>query len=235
MSGFVTHDDDGIAPPLSGPRRTRKRVGGAQFIDGARTVVHFLQIQGGAHPYRAILKIGVEQGRRPLATDAQSLLSRSLNLREAAEFFRITVPPDCMTEIEASLQRELANMEPFADGLHAVSLLQDAGISVGICSNLAQPYASAVERLYPSVHLHAFSFEAGAIKPDNEIYAYASRILKAEHPQQISMVGDSPRCDRDGALAYGMHGYWLCRNGLGDYSSLLDFAVAILKSLLQGK
>lgn len=43
MSRFVTHDDDGIAPPLSGPRRIRKRAGGAQSIAGGRTVVHFLQ------------------------------------------------------------------------------------------------------------------------------------------------------------------------------------------------
>lgn len=189
-----------------------------------------IKIQGGTHPYRAILKIGMEQGRRPLASDAESLLTRSLNLRQAAEFFRITVHPDRIEQIEAALQTELASIKPFKDGLDAVSMLQAEGISVGICSNLAQPYASAVERLYPSVRLHAFSFKAGAVKPSAEIYAYASRIMNVENPQQISMIGDSVRCDRDGARMYGMRGYWLCREGRGDYSSLLDFADAILNT-----
>lgn len=189
-----------------------------------------IKIRGGVHPYRKIMRIGMEQGRKPSPTDAESLLSTPLNLIEAANHFGIKVPQTVMADLEACLQEELDCLEAYEDGLKAVSMLQAEGVPVGICSNLAKPYASAVERLYPSVLMRAYSFEAGAIKPSPEMFGYASAVMGAKFPGDIAVIGDSPRCDRDGARAYGMEGYLLCRVGRGDYCSLVDFAHDIISA-----
>lgn len=200
----------------------------AVLFDAFGTLV---KIQGGAHPYRKIMRLGLEQGRRPSPTDAEALLSKPLDLITAAHHFGITVPGTMMAGLEDALQRELNSMEAHQDGIEAVSMLQAAGVPVGICSNLAKPYAAAVERLYPSIMLRAYSFEAGAIKPSPRMFAYAIGVMRVGSPAEIAMIGDSARCDRDGACEYGMQGYLLCRAGKGDYGSLVDFA----RDLIAGK
>lgn len=189
-----------------------------------------IKIQNGTHPYRRILRAGIEQGRRPKPKDAEILLSLPLDLQEAADFFGIAVPPPRMAEIQAALDFELEAMEPHSDGLEAVRMLQNSGIPVGICSNLAKPYAGAIERLYPSVRLKAYSFEAGVIKPAPEMYKHARKVMNAGSVQDITMIGDSCSCDREGPRKFGMNGYWLRRDGFGDYASLIEFAEDILRS-----
>lgn len=211
--------------PFNQPRFNKIMKATTVLFDAFGTLI---KIQGGAHPYRQIIRIGMEQGRRPSPADAATLLSMPLGLIEAAYHFGITVPHLVMADLEASLQKELDSLEAYEDGLKAVSMLQAAGVPVGICSNLAKPYASAVERLYPSVRMHAYSFEAGAIKPSPEMFDYASEVMGAESPSNVALIGDSLRCDRDGARAYGMEGYLLCRVGRGDYHSLVEFAHDII-------
>jgi FMN phosphatase YigB (HAD superfamily) len=133
-----------------------------------------------------------------------------------------------MNCLEDALQQELDSIKAYQDGIDAVSLLQAAGVPVGICSNLAKPYAAAVERLYPSIMLRAYSFEAGAVKPSPRMFAYATAVMGAKLPGEIALIGDSARCDRDGACEYGMEGYLLCRAGKGNYSSLVDFARGVI-------
>ena len=50
----------------------------------------------------------MEQGRRPRAEDAENILSLALDLREASDFFGITVSAQRMTEIQGALDAELA-------------------------------------------------------------------------------------------------------------------------------
>lgn len=186
-----------------------------------------LKIGEGTHPYRKILKLGREQGRRPNSKDAEALLSMSLGLRQAAEYFGIRVDPRSMDQLESDLERELAGIEAYDDGISAVETLQAAGIKVAVCSNLAQPYASAIERLYPSLDGHAYSFAVGVTKPSAEIYRQALKSISAV-PADAWMIGDSQRCDCDGPTAYGIRGFCLGRNGDRGYASLDLFAEAML-------
>lgn len=198
----------------------------AAIFDAFGTLV---KIGGGTHPYRKIFKLGIEQGRRPQLTDAECLLTLPLDLREAADFFGIQVDRQVMAEVERDLATELAEIQAFPDGLSAVQMLQDAGVKVVACSNLAKPYAAAIERLYPGLDGYSYSFNVGAIKPSFEIYQHALQLVSVS-PAEAWMIGDSKRCDCEGPTAFGMHGFWLDRQGDSTYTSLHQFAKAILST-----
>lgn len=108
-----------------------------------------IKISKGSSPYRKILKIGIEQGRRPQPSDGERVLSSSMDLGEAADFFGIYVDPSVMNSLEADLNYELADIQAYPDALRAVRQLQDVGVKTVVCSNLAKPYAAVIERLYP--------------------------------------------------------------------------------------
>lgn len=188
-----------------------------------------LKISDGTHPYRKILKLGIEQGRRPRVSDAQDLLSIPMDLRQAAEYFGVKVEPWLMSQLESDLERELAGIEAYSDGIAVVEALQVAGLKVAVCSNLAQPYASAIERLYPSLNGYVYSFAVGAIKPSPEIYRQALQSVFAA-PADAWMIGDSQLCDCDAPTAYGIRGFYLDRKGGRGYPTLNLFAEAILSA-----
>jgi HAD superfamily hydrolase (TIGR01549 family) len=188
-----------------------------------------VKISTGVHPYRTILKLGIEQGRRPRSNDVIDLLCTSLNLKEAANFFGIEVEPSLMSRLEADLTKEVANIEAFADGISAVAALQSAGVQVAVCSNLAKPYAAAVERLYPNLDGYSYSFSVGAAKPSPEIYKHVTSLISAPL-QEVWMVGDSRLCDCDGPTRFGMRGFHLDRSGSGTISTLTQFANEVLKA-----
>lgn len=198
----------------------------AAIFDAFGTLV---KIGEGTHPYRKILKLGIEQGRRPQSTDAECLLTLPLDLREAADFFGIQVDRQVMAEIECDLAAELAEIQAFPDGLSAVQMLQDAGVKVVVCSNLAKPYAAAIERLYPGLDGYSYSFDVGAVKPSLEIYRHAVQLVSVS-PADAWMIGDSKRCDCEGPTAFGMHGFWLDRQGNSTHTSLHQFTKAILST-----
>ncbi|MEI4522069.1 HAD family hydrolase [Pseudomonas sp. CCNWLW23] len=190
-----------------------------------------IQISKGSSPYRKILKIGIEQGRRPQPHDAECILSLPMDLRQAADFFGISVDPSVMVCLESDLGRELADIQAYPDGIHAVRMLQDAGVRVAVCSNLAKPYAAAIERLYPALDGYSYSFEVGAVKPYFKIYSHAIRAVSAS-PAEVWMIGDSKECDCDGPTAFGMRGFWLDRQGRSPHSSLDQFAENVLGGCL---
>lgn len=186
-----------------------------------------IKISRGSSPYRKILKIGIEQGRRPQPRDAECILSLPMDLRQAANFFGISIDPSVMVRLESDLTRELADIQPYPDGIHAVRLLQDAGVKVAVCSNLAKPYAAAIERLYPMLDGYSYSFQVGAVKPSFKIYNHAIHTVAAS-PAEVWMIGDSKECDCDGPTAFGMRGFWLDRQGRSLHSSLYQFAEGVL-------
>jgi FMN phosphatase YigB (HAD superfamily) len=188
-----------------------------------------LKISEGTHPYRKILRLGIEQGRRPDSGDAVALLSIPMDLRQAANYFGIKVEPRFMSRLESELERELAGIEAFGDGIAAVKALQAAGLKIAVCSNLAQPYASAIERLYPSLDGYVYSFAVGAVKPSAEIYQQVLQSVSAISTDTW-MIGDSKRCDCDGPAAYGIKGFYLDRDGNHGYTTLDLFADAILSA-----
>lgn len=200
------------------------------LFDAFGTLLH---IPAPSHPYRRLLQEGLRHGRRPRADDVRTVMTRPLDLAQAADCLGIDIQPERLAQIQADLDAELARIEAFADGVAAVQLLQQAGVRVAVCSNLAAPYAQAVRRLYPGLDGYGFSFELGAMKPEPAIYQAACAQLQAEQTQrQVFMVGDSPKCDRDGPRALGMEGFLLARTGAGDFPDLMAFADSVLKNAL---
>lgn len=182
-----------------------------------------VQIGEGTHPYRQLLKIGRKNGRRPMPSDIYRIMNSPLVLAKAAKAFGITTNAAELLAIEADLARELASIKAYEDGLYAVQKLLDAGIKVGICSNLGMPYVEPVKRLYPGLS-YSMSCEVGDMKPSLRIYQHACDQLGLQN-FEVAMIGDSLRCDKQGPDVFGLQGYFLDRNaGLGDYSNLRDFA-----------
>lgn len=192
-----------------------------------------LKIHEGSHPYRQILMHGITQGRRPKPDDAIVLMTNPWGLEEAAHHLGIVVDPLVLKDIQEQLDTELLSITAFQDGLQAAAMLKDAGFKVAVCSNLAKPYAAAIERLYPDLDAYSYSFEVGAVKPDAKIYQDACRKLGVV-PSMVDMVGDSQRCDRAGPCEFGMRGWYLERgveSSLQDLASFAKMLIARQKSV----
>ena len=188
-----------------------------------------LKIHEGRHPYRRLIKAGMAQGRRPQADDARRIMTQPWGLRETAQAFGIELSGALLGELEELLAAEVASIEPFPDALEAVELLQSAGLAVAVCSNLAMPYAPAIQRHFPTLEVSVLSFKVGAVKPDPDIYAACCARLETP-PGNVLMVGDSRLCDCVGPEAIGIRGHHLDRsNGQGDWQDLVQFARQVLQ------
>lgn len=187
-----------------------------------------LKILNGRHPYLKLLKLGQTKGRRPRPDDAQVLLREPLSFAEAADRLGIDVTSEELLPLQEMLSEEVAAIQPYSDGLEAVSLLIQRGIRVAICSNLAYPYREAIFNNYPSIDTYVLSCDVGLIKPSAEIYHNACEALQVL-PSRAWMIGDSLRCDKEGPQAIGIKGFHLNRDGnIGDCNDLMCFARSIL-------
>jgi HAD superfamily hydrolase (TIGR01549 family) len=189
-----------------------------------------LQIKGGSHPFRRLLQEGIQQGRRPQPDDAHVLMTNPLSLEGAARHFGIKISAQELQCLEDDLAKEVDGVEAFEDALLAVQALQEAGIKVGVCSNLAMPYAAAIERLFPALDAFTYSFAIGALKPDRLIYEDICQKLGTK-PDHTYMIGDSKRCDRDGPRVVGINSHHLSRDEALDFNDLQNFAEFVLHSV----
>lgn len=195
-----------------------------------------LDIKHRTHPYRMLLRDGARQGRTPRSEDLRSLMTWNCSISESADRLGVRVSAERMEVIQAALADELESLVPFADGLEAVEMLRGAGVCVGICSNLSAAYGAGVKRLLSAADAFALSYEIGAIKPEPLInQAMGDSLGVQTHryvlpgPPSILMIGDSPRCDRDGPRTLGISGHLLTRGG-GGIENLVQFAELVLQS-----
>ncbi|WP_017901515.1 HAD family hydrolase [Pseudomonas asplenii] len=195
-----------------------------------------LDIKNRTHPYRMLLREGARQGRAPRAEDIRSLMTWNCSIGEAAEQLGIRISAERMEVIQAALADELESLVPFADGFEAVEMFRDAGVRVGICSNLTAAYGTGVKRLLSAADAFALSYEIGALKPEPLIYQAMCDSLGVQTHRyvlpgapSILMIGDSPRCDRDGPRTLGISGHLLTR-GRGGIENLVQFAELVLQS-----
>ncbi|SDG12925.1 HAD family hydrolase [Phytopseudomonas seleniipraecipitans] len=193
-----------------------------------------IRIEERRNPYLQLLRYGREQGLSPSSKHLHMLMTRDLGWGEAADRLGVRANYVKLREIAQLLQQELESMTLYPDALEAISMLREAGIKVGLCSNLASEYGPAVRELLPGLDACGFSYEIGAMKPNPVIYHSVCRDLGVQPGQQlggarVAMIGDSIRCDRDGARAAGLAGFHLSRSGKGDFSNLIDFAECILE------
>ncbi|UFH49594.1 HAD family hydrolase [Pseudomonas sp. KNUC1026] len=193
-----------------------------------------IRIEDRRNPYLQLLKYGRSQGVSPCAEHLQLLMTRELDWREAAEALGIRAGYVKLYGLARQLQEELSSITLYPDASDALELLQGAGIRIALCSNLASGYGPAVRALLPGLDAYGFSYEVGVVKSNPIIYQSVCRDLGVQSGQQmwgdrVYMVGDSIRCDRDGARAAGIAGFHLSRTGRGDFSNLAKFAEWVLK------
>jgi HAD superfamily hydrolase (TIGR01549 family) len=127
-------------------------------------------------------------------------LTEDLSLRELAR--NLNLPP-ITKETEESLKVELSHISLFDDVKETIDTLRADGISVGLCSNLAQAYGARVRNLLPMIENIVFSFEAGCLKPEPAIYKAVCDLVSLP-PEAILFIGDTPKADVDGPRAFGM-------------------------------
>ncbi|MFC4726789.1 HAD family hydrolase [Coralloluteibacterium thermophilus] len=167
------------------------------------------------HPYRGLLRALARTGRAPQREDRRLLMSRPLDLAQAAEALGGGCPDTELARLQAELDGELASIRLFPDAAPTLHRLRAAGLRIGLCSNLSLPYAAPVQRLLPvAVDASLWSFEVGALKPEPAIFDAACRAL-AVPPEDVLMVGDTLAADWHGPRAAGMRALHLVRHGVG--------------------
>lgn len=172
-------------------------------------------------PYRNLMHWCRENGRRPAADDASTLMSRPLSLAGAAAAFNMTPPVELLASWEHDLQRELGSVKLYPDSIPVLTQLRAKGYRIGLCSNLAAPYGPPVKELLPPLDAYAWSYEAGAVKPDPAIYQYLLKHLGCS-AGDVLFVGDTPSADVDGPMAFGMAARLIDRKAGQTLLSLLD-------------
>lgn len=121
------------------------------------------------------------------------------------------LPDQVIAEVHSRIATEIASLKAYDDALPALHALKRAGLKIALCSNLLEPYAPAIISALPHAWDAAvWSFEAGALKPDPQIFAQLCRSLACD-PHEILFVGDDLEQDYLGALAGGLQSLWLRR------------------------
>ncbi|MGY0799607.1 HAD family hydrolase [Lysobacter sp. A286] len=80
-----------------------------------------------------------------------------------------------------------------------------------MCSNAAHAYATRLRELLPDLDAYALSCEVGECKPAPAMYHAVIQSLSAQ-PRHALFIGDSPRADLEGPLAFGMKAALLDRS-----------------------
>lgn len=187
------------------------------------------------NPYRDLIREGRRQGVALTSMTTHIVMTSNLSLDEIASKLGISLTSAKRAKLIHALEMELSSIEPYPDALEAISMLQSAGVKVGICSNLASPYGPVVRNLFRTIDGHAFSFELGIMKPDPDIYNAICLQMDvvpghcfSEKTGRVLMIGDSPRCDRDGPRAVGILGFHLDRSNQCNIHDLVQFAELVL-------
>jgi FMN phosphatase YigB (HAD superfamily) len=162
-------------------------------------------------PFKLLLRYAQKMGREPQPDDAATIMTCPGGLIEAANRLGVQLPATVLQRLEAGLLAELSSVTLFDDVNATLAGLKDRGLKVGLCSNLAEPYAAPILRLL-SIQLdcYAWSFSVGAIKPSLAIYEYVLRQVDCS-PEQVLFIGDTPNADFYGPKRAGMQSRLLDR------------------------
>lgn len=162
------------------------------------------QITDRRYAFKKLLRYGQQMGRTPRPDDAATIMTHRGGLLEAAQRLGILLPAAVYQELETDLMAELSSVTLFDDVNTTLTELKSRGLRIGLCSNLAEPYAAPLLRqLSVPFDCYAWSFSVGAIKPSPAIYGYVVEQLDCP-PGQVLFVGDTPDADRDGPQQIGM-------------------------------
>ena len=155
-------------------------------------------------------------GRMPVSREefARIVMTTPLNLSGAARQFCPWVEGKILRELEDDVAIETASIRLFPESADVLRKLKDRGLKIGICSNLAIPYAESYARLLPiEPDSLSWSFEVGAIKPDPRIYEHACQQL-GYFGASVLMIGDRDIEDYVGPKRVGLRAIPLRRQPL---------------------
>jgi len=165
--------------------------------------------------------VEIHDKRRPyvrLAKAAAQPLARSpmcepIDLDAMAHLCGLTLDASKMDILHADLQAELSSTKPYPEAQEVLEELKRLGLRTAVASNLALPYARPIQdELGHLLDISCMSFEVGFVKPDAGFYAELCRRLNLL-PQEVLMIGDTWRCDYEGATVAGLHAIHLDRRG----------------------
>ncbi len=162
-------------------------------------------------PFRKLVRLLHEAGRPRQRDDGIRAMSSAIDLRQAARLFGGMISEDSLNALEVELREELESITLFPDAAPTLLALKARGIKVALCSNLAAPYGPPVLDLLPfQPDFCAWSYDAGAVKPQPGIYQYLCEGIACQ-PDEVLMIGDTIEADMIGPRKFGMHGYHLDR------------------------
>jgi len=159
-------------------------------------------------------------------TTVPSPMTENVGLRDA--LLKGGVEVGAADDIERDAHREAASAQPIEGVRDALRRLERIGMPFVIASNLSREYAEPISRHFPGVEA-VLSFETGAAKPDAAMYDAVKAHLPARG--RLLMIGDSRRCDYDGAIAQGFDAVLItprsmqdvrCACGVADVIAALD-------------
>lgn len=163
-------------------------------------------------PFRKLVRLLHEAGRQRQRDDGIRAMSNAIDLRQAASLFGGRISEEDLNALEAELREEIHSITLFDDAAPTLLALRARGIKVALCSNLAAPYGPPVLDLLPiQPDFCAWSYEAGAVKPQPEIYRYLCEGIACQ-PDEVLMIGDTIEADMVGPRKFGIHGYHLDRH-----------------------
>lgn len=179
-------------------------------FDAFGTLVHIGQPR---RPYRQLLQIAAAAARTPRSEVARAVMTRDLDLAGVTEWLGLDLSPSQFSELKVDLDFELDTITLFPDVCSVLEALHARGVKVGLCSNLATPYAAPIQALLPGAFDSCvWSFEVGALKPEPAIFQAVCRTLELP-PAAILFVGDTYEADVAGPRAFGMKALHLARDG----------------------
>jgi HAD superfamily hydrolase (TIGR01549 family) len=165
-----------------------------------------VEIHDKRRPYARLAKAAAQ----PLA---RSPMCEPIDLDAMAHLCGLTLDASEMDILYADLQAELTSTQPYPEAREVLEELKRLGLRTAVASNLALPYARPIEaQLGALLDVSCMSFEVGFVKPDGGFYAALCRRLQLP-PQEVLMIGDTWRCDYEGATAAGLHAVHLDRQG----------------------
>ncbi|WP_122754753.1 HAD family hydrolase [Pseudomonas viridiflava] len=204
----------------------------AVLFDAFGTIV---RIRRRTNPYLQLMREGRRQGLSITSESTHFAMTANLSFAGVADHLGISLSASKRIELTDGLEKELSSIEPYPDAVRAIAELQDSDILIAVCSNLAKPYGPVIKGLFPNIEHHGFSFELGVTKPDPHIYRFICGQMGVDpgycfDPEkgQVLMIGDSPKCDRDGPRAVGIMGHLLQRVGQGRITDLNQFVQLVL-------
>ena len=176
-----------------------------------------VEIHDKRRPYARLAKAAAQ----PLA---RSPMCEPIDLDAMARLCGLTLDARDMDILHADLQAELASTQPYPEAREVLEELRRLGVRTAVASNLAMPYARPIEdKLGHLLDVSCMSFEVGFVKPDAGFYTELCRRLN-HPPQEVLMIGDTWRCDYEGATAAGLHAIHLDRQGKTEVDQRYVFA-----------